>query len=204
MPLSMCHGDATRRRTNKSKLMEVLIIGVESLDKSVLASFPKDVLLVDLIALINTMVFEFPSTYQEFTQKLMQRIPKNYKRADILADDYKNKANSLKLSEQAKLHHLTEFRTKILRNNENKARLTELILKHIKEQNDECLNLLNSDTTVFSIEDKYFLLIFAGISNITELETSNEEADTKIIPHTMHLREAHNVGNKAKGLHIRR
>ena len=51
----------------------------------------------------------------------MRRIPKNYKRADILADDYKNKANSLKLSEQAKLHHLTEFRTKILRNNENKA-----------------------------------------------------------------------------------
>ena len=64
MPLSICHGDATRRRTNKSKLTEVLIIGVESLDKSVLASFPKDVLLVDLIALINTMVFEFPSTYQ--------------------------------------------------------------------------------------------------------------------------------------------
>ena len=38
-----------------------------------------------------------------------------------------------------------------------------------------------------------FLLAFAGISNITELETSHEEADTKIILHEMHLREAHNV-----------
>ena len=57
MPLSICHGDVTRRRTNKSKLTEVLIIGAGSLDKSVLASFPKDVLLVNLIALINTLVF---------------------------------------------------------------------------------------------------------------------------------------------------
>ena len=40
-----------------------------SLDKSVLASFPKDVLLVDLKALINTMIFELPSTYEEFAKK---------------------------------------------------------------------------------------------------------------------------------------
>ena len=73
-PLSICNGDGTRRRTNKSKLKELLLIGVGSLDKSVLASFPKDVLLVDLIALNNTMVFKLPSTYEEFAQKLMQRI----------------------------------------------------------------------------------------------------------------------------------
>ena len=80
-----------------------------------------------------------------------------------------------------------------MRNNGNKARLIELILEYIKEQKDKCLNLLNSDTVVFSTEDKCFLLTFAGISNITELETSHEEADTKIILHAMHLTEAHNV-----------
>ena len=42
------------------KQKEVLLIGVGSLEKSVLASFPKDVLLVDIMALINTMVFELP------------------------------------------------------------------------------------------------------------------------------------------------
>ena len=31
--------------------------------------FPKDVLLVDPIALINTMIFELPSTYEEFPNK---------------------------------------------------------------------------------------------------------------------------------------
>ena len=41
--------------------------------------------------------------YEEFAYKLIQliRIPKNYKRVDLLADKYKNKVNSLKLNEQA-------------------------------------------------------------------------------------------------------
>ena len=152
------------------------------------------------------MVFELPWTYEEFTRTIIQHIPKNYKRVDLLADNYKNKPNSLKLNEQA-MHGQSEriqiaspqsripaeFRTRILSNNENKARLIELMLKYIKEQEDECLNLLNRDTIVFSTEDKCFLLTFTGISKITELETSHEEADTKIILHAMHLREVHNV-----------
>ena len=63
--LCICNGGCTRRRANKSKLKEVLLMRVGSLDKSVLASFPKDVLLVDLIALINTIIFELPSTHEE-------------------------------------------------------------------------------------------------------------------------------------------
>ena len=49
----------------------------------------------------------------------------------------------------------TEFMTWILRNNENKVRQIELILKYIKEQKDDCLSLLNSGKIVFSIEDKW-------------------------------------------------
>ena len=49
----------------------------------------------------------------------------------------------------------TEFMTWILRNNENKVRQIELILKYIKEQKDDCLSLLNSEIIVFSIEDNW-------------------------------------------------
>ena len=87
----------------------------------------------------------------------------------------------------------TEFWTRISRNNEYKSRLIELLQTYIKEQKDECLNLLNSDRIVFSTEDTCFLLTFAGNSNITESETSHEEADIKVLLHAMHLREAHNV-----------
>ena len=70
MPLGTCNGDGTKDRTNKSKLKEVLLIGVGNLEKSALASFLKDVLSVDLVALINTMAFELPSTYEEFAKQI--------------------------------------------------------------------------------------------------------------------------------------
>ena len=117
----------------------------------------------------------------------MQRIPKNYKRVNLLVDDYKNKANSLKLNEQvmrgqyeriqiASLQSIipTEFRTRILRNNENKARLIELILKYIKEQKDECLNLLKSGTLTISYVFIFILvLILSLFLNITFLATNS-------------------------------
>ena len=68
VPLSIFNGDGTRRRTNKNKIKEVLLIDAESLDKPVLDSLPENVLLVDLIALINKMVFELPTTYEEFAK----------------------------------------------------------------------------------------------------------------------------------------
>ena len=150
-------------RTKAKKLKEVLLICVRSLDKSALGSFRKDFLLVDLIAQINTMAFELPLAYEEIEQKIMQRIPKIYKRVNLLACDYKNKANSLKLNEQAMRGQSEriqiasaqsrippEFKTRILKNNANKARLIELILKYIKEQKDECLNLLKSYNCIFN------------------------------------------------------
>ena len=206
VPLSICNGDGTRRRTSKSKLKEVLLADSESFDKAILNTFPKDVLLVDLIALISTMVYDLPATYEEFAQMLIQRIPKNYKRVDILTDDYKNKENSLKLNEQAlrgqseriQIASLqsripSEFRIRILRNNENKARLIELILAYIKEQKNECLRVLNSQEIVFSTEKKCFLFTLVEISAVSDLETSQEEADTKIILHTLYLRETLNL-----------
>ena len=73
-------------------------------------------------------------------------IPNNYKRVDFQTDDYKNKANSLKLSELAMSEQSEripiaslqsripiEFRARISRENENKSRLIELLLTYIKE-----------------------------------------------------------------------
>ena len=60
-----------------------------------------------------------------------------------------------------------EFGTRILRNNENKARLIELMLKYIykKTQKDEILNLLNSDTIVFSTEEMFFVDIYRNFKD---------------------------------------
>ena len=45
----------------------------------------------------------------------------------------------------------------------------------------------------FNLNRRCFLLTFAGISNITELETSHKKLDTKIILHAIYIREAHDV-----------
>ena len=59
------------------------------------------------------MIFELPSTYEEFAkkkketetgkekEKKMQDIVKNHNRFDFLTDNYKNKASYLKLNKQA-------------------------------------------------------------------------------------------------------
>ena len=88
----------------KGKLKEVLIVCNYNLDKTVLVSLPKYLLLIDLTVLINTSVFNFASTCEEFEKKIMQHIPKNYQRGDLLADGYKNKAFSqINLSNSLKL-----------------------------------------------------------------------------------------------------
>ena len=56
-------------------------------------------IIIDLNALINTIVHDIPGTYRELVKILVERIPNNYKQVDIIADDYQNKANSLKLNE---------------------------------------------------------------------------------------------------------
>ena len=82
----------------------MLIVGNDNLDKTVLVSLPKYLLLIDLTVLINTRVFNFASTCEELEKKTMQHIPKNYKRDDLLADGYKNKAFSqINLSNSLKL-----------------------------------------------------------------------------------------------------
>ena len=53
----------------KGKLKEVLIVGNYNLDKTVLVSLPKYLLLIDLTVLINTSVFNFASTCEEFEKK---------------------------------------------------------------------------------------------------------------------------------------
>lgn len=54
-------------------------------------------IVVDMIALVNTMSNQ-GKTYAEFAESFIQRIPKGYKRVDIIADTYKE--GSIKCSEQ--------------------------------------------------------------------------------------------------------
>ena len=85
----------------------------------------------------------------------------------------------------------TEFRTRILRNNENKGRLFELILSKIYQRTKR--RMFESVTKWHNCIFNMFLVDICRNFKHNELEMSHEEVDTKIILRAMHLRQTHNV-----------
>ena len=83
----------------KGKLKEVLIVGNYNLDKTVLVSLPKYLLLIDLTVLINTSVFNFASTCEEFEKKKCSIYQKIINEVIFLLTVIKTK-HSLKLISQ--------------------------------------------------------------------------------------------------------
>ena len=91
VPLSLTNADGTRRTTQKSALMDILI---ENNSRDTMD--PENILpakahtiayVVDLMALIRTFT-SHPDTYEGFANKIFASIPKGYKRVDIVADSY--------------------------------------------------------------------------------------------------------------------
>ena len=97
VPLSICNPDGSRRHTAKSKLKDILLQDLEDHAHEGPQSLQEYAIVVDMIALINT-ILKKSSTYSEFAELFVNRIPKGYGRVEIIADCYKTK--SIKISEQ--------------------------------------------------------------------------------------------------------
>ena len=94
--------------------------------------------LVDLMALIRT-ILPIPMTYAELVKILVDRLPKGYRRIDIIADTYREK--SLKNNEKdcrgvskkvivcSALSKIPRNFSDFLKNGDNKTRLIELITR---------------------------------------------------------------------------
>ena len=73
VPLSICHPDGNRRTTEKSKLKDILFKGIPT--RNINDNDSKDAVVVDLVALLNTLV-GIPETYA--ADKLVKLLPKGY------------------------------------------------------------------------------------------------------------------------------
>jgi len=199
IPLSICNADSTRRFTAKSKLKDSLLTGVTNNE-----DFIHDVILVDTMALIN-LIIKIPSTYFELAKRFITLIPKSYKQVDIIADNYKDSTNSIKRgermnrgeSEQIQIASLSskvpsDFRTRILHNCYNKARVIELIFGYIKQEKNQCFQVLKCEAIILSNEDECVKLTSRDKEDQLELQTTQEEADTKLILHAHHYLQSTN------------
>ena len=85
--LTICKLDGTRRQTTKCKLKDVLLQDLEDHNNEGLQSLQEYAILVDIIALMNTILNK-SSTYAKFDKLFVKRIPNVYGRVDIIADCY--------------------------------------------------------------------------------------------------------------------
>lgn len=147
LPLSICHPDGTRRKTNKAKLKDIILKDVTAMN-DIEENCVNDVAIVDMMAILNTFT-SIPKTYSDLADKFVRALPRNYFRVDIVADTYKStsiKALERKLRGESEKIHIASLESKtpgdfsrILKNGENKERLIELII----------------DSTLKSIEQKF-------------------------------------------------
>ena len=205
IPLSICNADGSRRKTQKAKLKEVIYNKSKIMTKEEFLNIPKDVVVIDMVAMLNTIV-NVPKTYNELALQFVKKLPKNYGRIDIVADSYKE--NSLKREEQEKRGQsekvqisslqskiVSDFHYRILRNSDNKQRLIDLVFEYIKLNSKDCLTVLKSKKIVLSSENECTVVEINEENTVTiypheTLFSTQEEADTKLILHANHILES--------------
>ena len=191
VPLSLCNANGSMRKTNKSKLSQIIMS--KSNEEVTDASKENTVYIVDLMALIR-VITEIPNTFEDLAIKLISILPKGYLRVDLVADCYFE--NSIKDAERAKRGTTTKIITnspkskvprefsKFLSNGENKTRMIELIFQTMKEKRLHCLNILRTPQIILSNEQECVSLSLVECVQYPRLHSNHEEADTKVIAHT--------------------
>ena len=171
----------------KSKQKDILLQDLKDHTHEGPQSLQEYAIVVDMIALINTILNK-SSTYSEFGELFVKRIPKDYRIVDITADCYKTK--SIKSSEQLlrgqseKIHIASQgakrFHNRALKNFDKKNQFIELIFEYIKKEQNKTLSLGSSGITLSS-ESKCTLVTATERHELLHLSSSQEEADTRLI-----------------------
>ena len=116
---------------------------------------------------------------------------------DIIADAYRE--NSLKNNERDSrgvsskvIIRSTSSRiprnfTEFLKNGDNKTRLIELIKEELIKNSQEMLELLSSEMICFSLDGVYLKVTGDTVTEETQLSSSQEEVDTKLLLHANHV-----------------
>ena len=160
------------------------------------------VVIVDMMGLVNN-IKSIPDTYEELAKLFVDNLPKGYMRVDIVADCYRSvrlfkngedgsrSEKILMPSLSARVH--PDFKTIVLKNRENKARLIELTFDYIKNEGLHCLETLNSQEMVLSSEDECVMIQLSEngltVDPYPELLSSQDEGDTKVILHASKILE---------------
>ena len=151
-------------------MKDILLPDLEDHTNEGVQSLQEYPIVLDIIALITT-VLNKSSTYAEFAELLVKRIPNVYRRVDIMVYCYKTK--SIKSSEQLSIRrgqsekiHIASFLSKvpsdfhnsILINSNTKANEFFNSYFNILKKAKHCLELLGSSEIILSSKNKFILV----------------------------------------------
>eukprot|EP00794_Sanderia_malayensis_P002284 gene2284-2627_t len=200
VPLSLAKADGSRRMTQKSALMDVFVkkcsrdnINFRSV---ILAKETVLAYIIDLMALVRTFT-SVPKTFEALAFKVLDCIPKTYKRVDIVAGCYtpysiksmeKNRRGMApKIKVQSPKSKVPRDFKIFLANGENRTRMVELIRDVLVANRQAVFSTLWSESVVFSSFQDCIMVSRETVYQIPDLHTSPEEADTKVVLHANHV-----------------
>ena len=200
VPLSLANADGTRRMTQKSTLMDVFVkkCSRDDMDFRTVLPARETVLayIVDLMALIRTLT-SVPETFEALALKVLDCIPKAYRRVDIVADCYtphsikfverNRRGMAPKVKVQSPKSKLPRDVKVFLANGENKTRMIELIRDVLVSNREAILSYLGSECIVFSSFQDCIMVTRETVLQIPDLNSTQEEADTKVVLHANHV-----------------
>ena len=181
---------APKRSCAKSDLLKVIDLEVTSADE---AYTGVEAFVLDIMASVRTVgIF---TTIEELIWKVLNTVPKQIKRVDLLADSYrqiswKNQTHDSRgttgsvivKSAKTKIRDINIF----LRNNSNKSQMIDIFFEWVVEHKLTVLSFLKTTQLYMSKEDWCVLVTAEETRLIEELASSHEEADFRLMVHASH------------------
>ena len=193
VPLSLAFPDGTKRSNSKSQLIQVMLPSVipNSGDRTCKA------FIVDLIAQYRITSKGKVKTFGELITRLVSSLPKGHSRVDLVADCYRD--FSIKAGERAKRGAAESEKiliksintlvpsdlNRFYSNAENKTQLIKLTFEHIKANPKKFLDILQCENIVMSGDEYCEKVTRENVTNVENLVSNQEEADTKVVLHTL-------------------
>jgi hypothetical protein len=178
VPLALASADGTMRKTQKSKLMEIMELPTVDTIPS------NSTYIVDVIAQIRSLV-GVPETFRELARKLLSLVPKQHHHVYFACDRYdenniKNAEHSLRgesqqysvLKPDMKIPELANF----LKNGTNKDGLLEVFENVVCDERKG----LGNRIVYIALKSHCMKIWKDGFSIVDQLEIDHMEADTMI------------------------
>ena len=184
VPLSIAHGDGSRRKTNKSALFDVVLNATYSVTTNAVKE-GIEVYILDLAAQIRSTI-NIPKTFEELALRIFKEISQRYDIVYVACDTYKSssiKSPERRLRGESNAFLIRSEKVQIppnfqdfLSNGSNKERLFSMIEDTwIKNR-----AMLNEREVYFAKDCSCVKITRDGCFTIDELRTDHEEADTKV------------------------